>query len=258
MSSSSNGLNIQTISAFLPSLDRNISNARNMIKNHISRTDGYVAWSGGKDSTCVVMLARGIEPSIPVVWFNSGLEYPENIAYIYRIAEEYSLNFHEIKVEPDALTVLRESGLWNHDVFHGVETEDELHNILITGPSKVAHKRFGRGELVGLRAEESVGRRILLASGKGTYDRKNGDIVTAPVWRWGVQAVEGFLNRESVEENPIYGRLRGLGAPLHAQRVGLVVDGNAAEYGRYTWLRAGWPELWEELCEALPRLEEWR
>lgn len=254
----SSGLDIQAVSAFLPTIDKSVKNAQRIIGEHASETEGYVAWSGGKDSTCVMVLVKTLFPEMPIVWFNSGLEYPENVEYIYRLAEKYSLNFHEIKAEPDALTFLKESGLWDHSSVYGGNHGDDLHEILITGPSRIAHEKFGAGELVGLRAEESVGRRILLASGNGRYVRKNGEIVSAPLWRWSVQTVEGFLHKENVPENPVYARLRGLGAPLHAQRVGLVVDGNAAEYGRYTWLRAGWPELWSDLCEVLPRLREWR
>jgi phosphoadenosine phosphosulfate reductase len=35
-----------------------------------------------------------------------------------------------------------------------------------------------------------------------------------------------------------------------------MLDGNRLEEGRVTWLRRGWPELFEDLAHALPRLRE--
>lgn len=37
----------------------------------------YVSYSGGKDSTVLLNLVRKIKPDIPVVFSNTGLEYPE-------------------------------------------------------------------------------------------------------------------------------------------------------------------------------------
>ena len=47
-----------------------------------------------------------------------------------------------------------------------------------------------------------------------------------------------------------------LGAPPDAQRVSLLVDGSALATGRAVWLRRGWPQLWGQLVEVLPRLQE--
>ncbi len=245
------------IAALLPSSKGRVRKSLGMLEEHLSENSGYVAWSGGRDSTCVVALARKIQPNIPVVWFDSGLEFPETRGYLERLAKRWDLNYHVIKTDPDALTMLRTTGTWDHAAPYAA-LGDDMHNVLITEPARQAHEAYGWGEVTGLRAGESIGRRILLASGRGRYARKDGSVVCAPIWRWGYQDVRGFLAGEGVEENPVYARLESLGAPLHAQRVGLVVDGNAAEYGRYTWLRAGWPDMWVELCEALPRLKEWR
>ena len=41
-----------------------------------------------------------------------------------------------------------------------------------------------------------------------------------------------------------------------ALRVSAMIDGNGLELGRVTWLRRGWPDLFEELAQMLPRLRE--
>ncbi len=59
-----------------------------------------VSFSGGKDSTVLMHIARGLYPDIPTVFSNTGLEYPE----IQRFVREYgnvdivtpAMNFREV------------------------------------------------------------------------------------------------------------------------------------------------------------------
>ena len=44
--------------------------------------DCYVSFSGGKDSTVLLSLVKSLYPSIPIVFVNTGLEYPEIIQFI--------------------------------------------------------------------------------------------------------------------------------------------------------------------------------
>lgn len=235
------------------------------LKNFCSHTSGYVAWSGGKDSTAAVTLARKTHPNIPVVFFNSGLEFPETVNYIYQTAEQLSYNFHEILAKPTALEFLIGTGLWEHQ--HRDTTTrstnpltTSLHRILITEPSLTAHNMFGEGEILGLRAQESAGRRIHLAKHKGEYGKKlDGRTVQVccPLWNWDDGNVNSFLHRENLPANPVYKKLSQLGVPVEQQRAGLILDGNGLEFGRAVWLKQGWPELWENLTECLPALSQW-
>ena len=45
----------------------------------------YVAFSGGKDSTVLLDLCRRLYPEITTVFCNTGLEYPENCAFVKTI-----------------------------------------------------------------------------------------------------------------------------------------------------------------------------
>lgn len=251
------GLDPALIAAALPSRRDRAARVLPVIEEHLRRHDGFVTWSGGRDSTAVVALARQVRPHVPVVWYDSGLEYPETHAYIRGLAESLKLNLYILKAEPSALEILALTGAWDHGALYRSDVPD-LHDALIVGPAAKAGALFGAGELTGLRAEESVGRRVLLARADGHYRRANGTEVFAPIWAWSGLAVRGLLAAEQIPANPVYARLAQVGAPERAQRVGLVVDGNNAENGRFTYLRAGWPDLWAELCAVLPRLAEWR
>jgi phosphoadenosine phosphosulfate reductase len=228
------------------------------IAAHLAAHHGYVAWSGGKDSTALVALTRQVDPEVPVCFFDSGLEFPETRAYITDLASRWRLNLHPIPATPDALSVLIASGRWNHDAPTPIGPVPDLHEALIVRPSQVAHDRYGPGELWGLRAGESRTRRVALGRAGGAITRRDGTVACGPLWRWRTEDVWAELARRGIPENPVYSKLRRLGADQRSLRVGLVVDGNGLEHGRVTWLRRGWPELYARLEAVLPRLREWR
>lgn len=241
----------------MPSFQKKIENVQQSIITHYTENEGYLAWSGGLDSTALLFLTLQVIPNIPVVWFNSGLEYPETVKYVNSLVKEFRINFDTINATPDALTILKNTGAWDHSATYNRDVEN-MHNILITEPALKAHQKYGLGELTGLRADESAGRRVLLSKNDGHYVRADGSKVYAPLWAWNQNDIEAVFDYYKVTPNPVYNKLEKLGVPKKAQRVGLMVDGNNPNYGRYTYLRQGWPEIWAELTKILPRLNEWR
>lgn len=250
------GLDPALVAAHLPSAQARFSSARRATQSHLDHHGGYVSWSGGKDSTVVVDLARRAQPDVPVVWFDSGLEFPDTHTYIHQLAGEWNLNLHIIKADPDALSVMEQSGAWNHDAAPDWSTPD-LHETLVTVPARTARARFGSAEVWGLRASESVARRALLTPGDGVFTRTDGTVTFSPVWAWRDLDVTGYLAAHGIVENPVYDRLRAAGATGKDLRVGLVVDGNNLHYGRIIWLRRCFPALYHEIEARLPRLREW-
>lgn len=49
---------------------------------HYGRDGVYISYSGGKDSTVLLHLARGLYPGLPAVYVDTGLEYPEVKAFV--------------------------------------------------------------------------------------------------------------------------------------------------------------------------------
>ena len=56
-----------------------------------------IAWSGGKDSTIIVYLVIRFEPHIPIIFNNTGIEYPETITFVHNTATAWNLNLVETK-----------------------------------------------------------------------------------------------------------------------------------------------------------------
>ncbi|OOK65314.1 phosphoadenosine phosphosulfate reductase family protein [Mycobacterium kansasii] len=182
------------------------------IAEHLDEHDGFVSWSGGKDSTVVVDLARQVDPHVPVVFFDSGLQFPETLRYLEDLAQAWRLNYHVITADPDLLTLLVAGGGFDH---HAVDRRlsGQLADIMITGPAREAHSRYGRGSLWGVRAQESHGRRMLYRRGLsaetrarqhssredvrsqvgGVVQRADGTITYGPIWDWQPAQVFEYL-----------------------------------------------------------------
>jgi phosphoadenosine phosphosulfate reductase len=82
------------------------------IRDHLAAHDGYVAFSGGKDSLVVLHLALQADPSVPVAFFDSGLEFPETYDFIGQLARDWGFGrqLHWISAEPSLLHVLHDTG----------------------------------------------------------------------------------------------------------------------------------------------------
>lgn len=245
------------------------------IAAHLDAHDGFVSWSGGKDSTVVVDLARQVDPNVPVVFFDSGLEFPETLSYLAALSERWRLNLTVIPAEPDLLTVMILAGGFDHqapDRRLGVE----LAELMIGRPAAEAHHRFGRGSLWGVRAEESPGRRLLYrqrlaaetraqqgrsreevrGSCGGVVARVDGSVAYGPIWDWQTGQVFAYLAGRGIEPNPLYDKLAGLGMPSRQIRVDSIIDPSKLSNGHVAWLQKGWPALFDRLAIALPRLRE--
>lgn len=247
----------------------------NRITSHLEDHDGYVAFSGGKDSAVVLHLARRVDPGVPVVWFDSGLEFPETRTYIADLADAWDLNLTVLTPSPNLLEILRATGAWTHrDV--DAPTPPDLHHTLISAPAAAAHNLHGPGELWGVRSSESRGRRTLHAAALarahdcncchssaqrrdahgGTITRVGGTVAYSPIWDWHTSAVWEYVAAHAVPPNPLYAKLEALGVPADQARVSHVLDGAHLEHGRATWLKRGWPSLYSELATALPLLAD--
>lgn len=271
------GLDVRQLQA-LRNPRRNLDLIRQRIELHLDDHEGYLAFSGGKDSVAVLYLARQVAPDLPIVFFDSGLEFPETYDYIQQLADRWDLNLHVIQPAMTTLQVLAATGGWDHRAPSGADVPD-LHQVHIIEPSRRAHQEYGPGELWGVRAAESRGRAAMYAEALrsvscecfpscvgdrerrqqhgGLISRVDGTVVYGPIWDWKTSEVWGFITKHQLPVNPVYAKLRKLGASEHFLRVSAMVDGQRLEEGRITWLRRGWPTLFEELAMILPRLREY-
>jgi len=71
--------------------------AKDLIKQAIERYGEHisVSCSFGKDSMVVLHMALQVDPNIKVVFFNTGVEFPETIRLKNRLKDEWNLNLYE-------------------------------------------------------------------------------------------------------------------------------------------------------------------
>ena len=64
---------------------------QNRIREWYNHFDGdvYVSFSGGKDSTVLAHLVRDLYPEVPLVFSNTGLEYPEIQSFARKMGAEF-------------------------------------------------------------------------------------------------------------------------------------------------------------------------
>ena len=66
-------------------LEVKINLTKQRIREWLNEYDAYVSFSGGKDSTVLLHLARQVDKHIVAVFVNTGLEYPENVDFVKTI-----------------------------------------------------------------------------------------------------------------------------------------------------------------------------
>jgi 3'-phosphoadenosine 5'-phosphosulfate sulfotransferase (PAPS reductase)/FAD synthetase len=69
-----------------------------------------VAFSAGKDSTVLLHILQKLKPGFPVIYGNTGIEFPECVKFAHWLQKEWHLNFHEAKPETNFWQITKEYG----------------------------------------------------------------------------------------------------------------------------------------------------
>jgi 3'-phosphoadenosine 5'-phosphosulfate sulfotransferase (PAPS reductase)/FAD synthetase len=80
------------------SLEEKIAYAHKKIDRALEKHENpALCWSGGKDSTVLLHLARQHKKDIPVIYNDTGVEFPENNEYVKEIADRWNINLYIAK-----------------------------------------------------------------------------------------------------------------------------------------------------------------
>lgn len=76
-----------------------LAETKEIIARHLDEFGNKVsvAFSGGKDSEVVLYLAWLMKPDVPVVFNNTGVEYPETRAFVRQLEREWHIRLIETK-----------------------------------------------------------------------------------------------------------------------------------------------------------------
>lgn len=138
--------------------------------------DVYVSFSGGKDSTVLATLVRDMYPDVPLVFCNTGLEYPEIQAFARKMGAEF------IRPKMTFSEVISTYG-------YPIISKENAEAIYVA-----RRIRNGGGTAKKEKDERNTG---LTAREKNLSDSRNAVISTTPKFPWGGYNESGNLPQES-------------------------------------------------------------
>lgn len=168
----------------------------------------YFAWSGGRCSTCALHMTLEYSPDIPVVFTNTGVEYPETVKYCRSIAKEWGFNYHELKPEHNFWDIVKKHGF---PQLRGSSKKKRPRRplcckLLKEDPGNKFLKENGHiGLITGIRVEESRARALgIYQKGQFYYTIRDRIWKFHPVSLWSMSEMNEYIELNGIELNPLY------------------------------------------------------
>ena len=201
--------------------------------------DVYVSFSGGKDSSVLLDIVRGVRPDVPAVFVDTGLEYPENrdhvktisnleiikpnmpfpkviekwgypvvskeqSQFIYEYRNTNSEKLRDIRLNGNKWGRGKISKKWLYLLDAPFKISDKCCNELKKKPFYKYEKRTGRKGFIGVMAEESSKRvQDYGRFGCNAFDCKRP--ISRPMGFWTEQDVLRYIKELKLPYSALYG-----------------------------------------------------
>jgi phosphoadenosine phosphosulfate reductase len=179
-----------------------IDDSRELIRQMLTLAKNpYVAFSGGKDSTVMLHLIRGIAPDIPAVFHNTGVEARETIEYCRSIP-----NLIETMPEITFWEIVKKYGYPKIKGTDGSHDGNKCCIYLKENPAKKLQKMKGfDGVFLGITIHESRNRRMMLSRMGALYQAKR-DLMWKcyPIFDWTEKQIWSYIKDHSLPYNRGY------------------------------------------------------
>ncbi|MGD9577554.1 MAG: phosphoadenosine phosphosulfate reductase family protein [Syntrophorhabdus sp.] len=202
----------------------------------------YVSFSGGKDSTVLLHIARSIYPDIPAVFVDTGLEYPEirrfvkqtknviwlkpemnfrrviekygypviskeQARYIYEYRTTKSEKLRNIRWNGNKYGMGKISEKWKYLVDAPFKISDKCCDIMKKNPSEKYEKETGSHPIIGNTAEESLKRtQDYLRFGCNAFEAERP--ISRPLGFWTDNDILEYIVTHNLSYAKVYGEIR--------------------------------------------------
>jgi len=243
--------------ALMPEFRRHLRQAQAIIRDALNMGLHWgAAVSFGKDSICMLDLLLQEDSSIPVVFFDSGYQFPTTYQTRDDLANRYSL---DLDIQPpcvDYFDLMRQTGL------PAIERTPAQQQRVVQWLKKDRGDRWlknrGLGGLfMGLRRQESHARDWAIKRRGTTYQLANGFWRCYPLADWTARDVWAYLMVRQLPYPDLYDK-QGLGQTRETLRNTSWCTTDGAERGRITWLAHYYPEYYSRLVAAFPIVASYR
>ena len=261
-------------------LEKKIAWALRQIRIWYDYWDGkvYVSFSGGKDSTVLLHLVRSLYPEVPAVFCNTGLEFPEIMAfvketpnvtnlrpkmtyravlekhgypvvskeqasYIREARETKSAKLRDMRINGDRFCISKK---WRHLLNAPFKVGEKCCDVMKKRPAAKFEKETGLHRYIGTMADDSrLRRQQYLKYGCNAFDTKKP--VSKPLSIW--------------TEGDIWEHIRGNGIPycpiydMGYERTGCIYCGFTVHMetppNRFVRMKETHPKLWKHCMGTL-------
>ena len=208
----------------------------------------YVAFSGGKDSLVVAHIVSRVDDSVPLVYCDDELLYPEHVAYMDRQKEHHGDRLRIVQgggVHRQWFRPWNSAGDWWRQPHPSMEWLPWMSGRNVS-PGELASRLGYNSVFLGLRRAESLRRAGILEESTG-IEKLNGIVYANPLIDWSDADVWDYIGEHGLDYCPAYDRLTEIGVGRHHARLGPL----PLSEGKHLW--KGWPELYIELLRRYGR-----
>jgi len=190
--------------------DGKIEKSVGMIKEAVERHGEHIAvgWSGGRASTTVLRMALNIDSKIKAIFENTGVEYPETVAFIKRMTKEWGVNLIEVHPTINFWEIVKKYG------YPQIRTQKnrvpKCCYHLKEKPLKDALKAFDVNALVdGIQMCESHMRFMVIKyRGESYYQKTWGIWKYHPIATWTKDQLTEYIMENNIPQNEAYAKYK--------------------------------------------------